>query len=108
MISKEKMYVSDIPIENENEDILDRKEFVNALADSLINYQAKDLCLKVSYGIYCLSIIRQSIATVYRRKIIYYCEYLEGGLTKSGRKLLMNNPLGLMAHWKTFLFQKLL
>lgn len=40
--------------------------------------------------------------TVYRRKIIYYCEYLEGGLTKSGRKLLMNNPLGLMAHWKTF------
>jgi hypothetical protein len=58
MISKEKMYVSDIPIENENEDILDRKEFVNALADSLINYQAKDLCLKVGYGIYCLSIIR--------------------------------------------------
>lgn len=52
MISKEKMYVSDIPIENENEDILDRKEFVNALADSLINYQAKDLCLKVGYGIH--------------------------------------------------------
>lgn len=44
--------------------------------------------------------------TVYRRKIIYHCEYLEGGLTKSGRKLLMNNPLGLMAHCKTFFVSK--
>lgn len=44
--------------------------------------------------------------TVYRRKIIYYCEYLEGGLAKSGGKLLMNNPLGLMAHCKTFFVSK--
>lgn len=44
--------------------------------------------------------------TVYRRKVIYYCEYLEGGLTKSGRKLLMHNPLGLMTHCKTFFNSK--
>lgn len=50
MISKEKMYVSDIPIENENEDILDRKEFVNALADSLINYQSSDSLVVGLYG----------------------------------------------------------
>lgn len=50
MISKEKMYVSDIPIENENEDILDRKEFVNAVADSLINYQSSDSLVVGLYG----------------------------------------------------------
>lgn len=44
--------------------------------------------------------------TVYRRKVIYYCEYLEGGLTKSGRKLRMHNPLGLMTHCKTFFNSK--
>ena len=32
--------------------------------------------------------------TVYVRKVLYLCEYLEGGLTKSGRKFRMNNPLG--------------
>ena len=32
--------------------------------------------------------------TVYINKIIYICEYLEGGLTKSGRPLRMKNPLG--------------
>lgn len=40
--------------------------------------------------------------TVYRKKIIYYCEYIEGGLTKSGRKLLMNNPLGQMEACKSY------
>ena len=32
--------------------------------------------------------------TIYIKKVIYLCEYLEGGLTKSGRKLRINNPLG--------------
>ena len=36
--------------------------------------------------------------TVYINKIIYICEYLEGGLTKSGRKMRINNPLGGMLH----------
>lgn len=40
--------------------------------------------------------------TVYRQKIIYYAEYLEGGLTKSGRAMLMKNPRGLMTYCKTF------
>ncbi|WP_287771713.1 glycosyltransferase family 2 protein [Megasphaera sp.] len=40
--------------------------------------------------------------TVYRQKVIYYCEYIEGGLTKSGRKLLMNNPLGQMEACKSY------
>lgn len=31
--------------------------------------------------------------TVYRNKTIYICEYLEGGLTKSGRALRMKAPL---------------
>lgn len=32
--------------------------------------------------------------TIYIRKIIYICEYLEGGLSKSGRPLRMKNPRG--------------
>lgn len=31
---------------------------------------------------------------VYINKPIYICEYLEGGLTKSGRSIRINNPLG--------------
>lgn len=31
---------------------------------------------------------------VYVNSVIYLCEYLEGGLTKSGRKLRITNPLG--------------
>lgn len=33
---------------------------------------------------------------VYRNKAIYVCEYLEGGLTKSGRALRMKCPYGMM------------
>lgn len=32
--------------------------------------------------------------TVYIKKIIYLCEYLEGGLTKSGRSMRLKNPFG--------------
>lgn len=35
-------------------------------------------------------------------EIIYICEYLDGGLTKSGRKLRISNPLGGMANSKTY------
>lgn len=31
---------------------------------------------------------------IYINKVIYICEYLEGGLTASGRKMRVNNPLG--------------
>ncbi len=31
---------------------------------------------------------------IYINKVVYICEYLEGGLTASGRKMRVNNPLG--------------
>lgn len=36
--------------------------------------------------------------TVYTNKVIYLCEYMDGGLTKSGRKMRIQNPLGGMVH----------
>lgn len=41
--------------------------------------------------------------TVYRNKAIYICEYLEGGLTKSGRALRMKCPLGMMDDCRSYL-----
>lgn len=41
--------------------------------------------------------------TVYRNKTIYICEYLEGGLTKSGRALRMKCPLGMMDNCRMYL-----
>lgn len=41
--------------------------------------------------------------TVYRNKTIYICEYLEGGLTKSGRPLRMKNPRGAMDNCRSYL-----
>ena len=35
---------------------------------------------------------------LFSNKIIYICQYLEGGLTSSGRKLRVNCPLGGIAH----------
>lgn len=40
--------------------------------------------------------------TVYRRLVIYKCEYLEGGLTKSGRKIRLLSPRGMMENCKSF------
>lgn len=42
--------------------------------------------------------------TLYRNEVLYICEYLEGGLTKSGRPLRMRCPLGMMENCKTFFF----
>jgi len=36
--------------------------------------------------------------TIYINKIIYYCEYLEGGLSRSGRKLRIHSPKGGMTN----------
>ncbi len=36
--------------------------------------------------------------TVYVNRVIYLCEYMDGGLTKSGRKMRIQNPLGGMVH----------
>ncbi|MBQ2854025.1 MAG: glycosyltransferase family 2 protein [Oscillospiraceae bacterium] len=50
---------------------------------------------------------------VYINKVIYLFEYLEGGLTKSGRKLRISNPRGgmyicdLRMHPKNYLIQRL-
>ena len=43
--------------------------------------------------------------TVYRMYTVYICEYLAGGLTKSGRVLRMKSPQGMMENCKSF-FQK--
>ena len=40
---------------------------------------------------------------VFINKIIYLCEYREDGLTKAGRKLRINNPIGGMEHAKEYL-----
>lgn len=40
--------------------------------------------------------------TVYRNKAIYVCEYLDNGLTKSGRAFRMKNPFGMMEDCKAF------
>lgn len=40
--------------------------------------------------------------TVFINKVIYICSYLEGGLTKSGRKMRMRNPLGGMDNCNSF------
>lgn len=50
LIPEENLYVSDTPIEKENEDVLERKVFVNALSDSLINYQNEDSLVIGLYG----------------------------------------------------------
>lgn len=44
--------------------------------------------------------------TVYRNKALYVCDYLEDGLTKSGRTLRMQCPLGMMENCKTFFHPK--
>lgn len=44
---------------------------------------------------------------VFFNKIIYICQYLEGGLSKSGRKLRINNPLGGMYHANVLMNKKI-
>lgn len=46
--------------------------------------------------------IAKEYLTVYRKSAIYVCEYLTDGLTKIGRKLRMESPLGMMEACKSF------
>lgn len=46
--------------------------------------------------------IARRFKTVYISNPIYNCEYLEGGLSKSGRLFRMNNPLGMMENCKVY------
>lgn len=44
--------------------------------------------------------------TVYINKVIYVCEYLEDGLTKSGRALRMKSPMGMMENCNSFFIKR--
>lgn len=44
--------------------------------------------------------------TVYRNKLLYICEYLEGGLSKSGRKLRLQCGNSMMTVTKTYLINR--
>lgn len=44
--------------------------------------------------------------TVYINEIIYICEYLDGGLTRTGKKLQINNPLGGMELSKLYFISR--
>lgn len=46
--------------------------------------------------------IARKFKTVYINEAIYNCEYLHGGLTKSGRLFRMNNSLGMMENCKVY------
>ena len=43
----------------------------------------------------------------YIAKGIYVCEYLEGGLSKSGKGLRLKNPLGTLKHASSFWYEKI-
>lgn len=51
--------------------------------------------------------IGRNYKTVYRSKPIYICEYLEGGLTKSGRAFRMENPYGMMENCRSFFYSEI-
>ena len=55
---------------------------------------------------YLWSLINDKLDMVFINRIIYLCEYLEDGLTKSGRKLRLNNPLGGKRHAEEYLKKK--
>lgn len=46
--------------------------------------------------------IAEDYKMMYRSKSIYMAEYLSGGLTKSGKSLILNNPIGGMMIYKMF------
>ena len=50
------------------------------------------------------AISRDSYELAFIGKSIYVCEYLEDGLTASGRKYRLQNPIGTMEHAKAFLY----
>ncbi len=51
--------------------------------------------------------IGRKYKTIYRSKPIYICEYLEGGLTKSGRAFRMKNPYGMMENCRSFFYSEI-
>lgn len=54
---------------------------------------------------YLWNMIAREYDTIYINKIVYICEYLDGGLTKSGRRMRINNPLGGMINSKMFFYK---
>ena len=46
--------------------------------------------------------LAQNYKTVYRNKTIYICDYLDGGLSKSGRSLRMKCPKGMMDNCRQY------
>ncbi len=50
--------------------------------------------------------LSETYKTIYVNKIIYFTEYIEGGLTLSGRKLRLKNPLGGMLYANCYLQSK--
>lgn len=51
--------------------------------------------------------IAEKYNVLFRNEAIYMCEYLDTGLTKSGRKLRIKNPLGRILYSKVLLKQKI-
>jgi glycosyltransferase involved in cell wall biosynthesis len=56
---------------------------------------------------YLWASVARDYDTIYINKGIYVCEYLEDGLTMSGRKMRISNPLGGMLHAKTYFNSKI-
>ncbi|MDD6133098.1 MAG: glycosyltransferase family A protein [Selenomonadaceae bacterium] len=50
--------------------------------------------------------IAKRYQTVYIQKVIYICEYLDMGLTRSGRILRMHSPLNMMEACKSFFYSE--
>lgn len=50
--------------------------------------------------------VSQDCQCVYINKVIYLCEYLEDGLTKSGRAMRIRNPQGGMFHANVYMAKK--
>lgn len=59
----------------------------------------------VSEGIFWVQ-MGKKYRTVYDNRVIYICDYLEGGLTRSGRGMRLKSPLGGMATCNAFLSAK--
>lgn len=51
-------------------------------------------------------LITKNYKVVYSSKVLYYCEYLDDGYTKKGRKLQLKNPQGAKWHAQTLLDNK--
>ena len=54
---------------------------------------------------YLWNCLARNYQTVYINKIIYTCEYLEGGLSKSGKAMRIKSPLGGMVNSEQFFYR---